>query len=216
MPSSSSALAPEIAQSLSEAIDRVVDASQQPIRAAFMARALNALARLAPEVSDEALGDATGAASDYAVLLRALQSPAVLGSLQRQDPLAAARLRGLDARRELLRAEGGTVSVEQAALALGITRQAVDKRRRADKLIGLSTGRRGYAYPLWQFGPAGVIPGLEDALAELSVRDPWARAAFFLSGDPHLDGSTPLEELRHGAVEAVCRAARAYGEHGAA
>ena len=42
------------------------------------------------------------------------------------------------------------------------------------------------------------------------------RAAFFLSGDPRLNGATPLEELRRGNIEAVRRAASAYGEHGAA
>jgi hypothetical protein len=126
------------------------------------------------------------------------------------------RLRGLEAPQDLLQAEGGVFTVEQAARSLGITRQAVDKRRRAGKLIGLYTGRRGYAYPAWQFGPNGVLPGLERVLSDLSVRGPWMQAAFFLSGDPRLDGATPLEKLRQGNLEAVRRAARGYGEHGAA
>ncbi len=202
--------------SLAEAIERVVQASDEPVRLAFMVRALNALARLTPELGAEKLGDAAGAPSDYAVLLRALQEPSALAALQQHDPLAAPRLRGLEARRQLLQAEGGPLTVEQVARCLGITRQAVDKRRRTGRLIYLSTGRRGYAYPAWQLQAAGVLPGLESAISELSVRDPWAQAAFFLSGDPRLDGETPLEALRRGNVEAVRHAARGYGEHGAA
>ncbi len=127
-----------------------------------------------------------------------------------------ARLRGMQARQEILRTEGGTLSAEQVAACLDITRQAVDKRRRAGKLIGLSTGRRGYAYPAWQLEANGVLAGLAETLADLSVCDPWMQAAFFVSGDPRLGGATPLEELRRGNVEAVRRAARGYGEHGAA
>ena len=205
-----------IAPSLAGAVGRVLDAGSDPIRTAFLARALNALARLTPELGDEVLGDAAGAESDYGVLLRALASPGALGPLAQDDPLAGARLRGLAFRAEILQREGGTLSADQVATHLGLSRQAVDKRRRAGKLIGLSLGRRGYAYPAWQLGLEGVLPGLEATLTSLNVHDPWMRAAFFLSGDPRLDGATPLEGLRRGNVEAVRRAASAYGEHGAA
>ena len=204
-----------MSSTLAGAIGRVVDAGSNPVRTAFLARALNALARLTPQVDDDVLGDATGAESDYAVLVRALESPTALAALAAADPLAPARLRGLAARQEILRLEGGTLSAEQVADHLGLSRQAVDKRRRSGKLIGLSVGRRGYAYPAWQFGQAGVIPGLEETLTSLSIHDPWMRAAFFLSGDPRLGGATPLDELRRGKLEAVRRAARGYGEHGA-
>ena len=205
-----------IAPSLAGAVGRVLDASSDPVRAAFLARALNALARLTPEIDDDVLGDAAGAQSDYGVLMRALESPNALGALLSDDPLTRARLRGLAARQELLRREGGTLSAEQVAAHLGLSRQAVDKRRRAGRLIGLGVGRHGYAYPAWQLAPNGVLPGLADALSALSVHDPWMRAAFFLSGDPRLDGATPLDALRRGNVDAVRRAASAYGEHGAA
>lgn len=199
--------------SLAAAIGRVVHAGSEPVRAAFLARALNALAGLTPEVGDEALGDDAGAPSDYAVLVRVLEEPTAIAVLQPSDPLIGARLRGMRARQELLRIEGGTLTAEQVAKTLDLTRQAVDKRRRAGKLIGLNTGRRGYAYPVWQLGMNGVLAGLEDVLVDLSVRDPWMQAAFFVSGDPRLGGATPLDELRRGNVEAVRRAARGYGTH---
>jgi putative AbiEi antitoxin of type IV toxin-antitoxin system len=202
--------------SLAGAVDRILEASDEPIRAAFFARALYALTRLSLEVGDAVLGDVAGAESDYTMLVRALEAPGALAALVPQDPLIKARLRGLAARQTLLQREGGVLSAEQVAAHLGLSRQAVDKRRRAGRLIGLSLGRRGYAYPAWQFAEIGTLAGLDEVLAALSVRDPWMQAAFFLSGDPRLDGATPLDELRRGNVDAVRRAAGGYGEHGAA
>lgn len=202
-------------RSLAEAVDRVLKAGQEPLRAAFLARALNGLARLAPELEARALGEATGAPSDYAALVQALHEPPALRVLEPDDPLAAARLRGLLANEQLLRAEGGTLTAEHVAKLLGLTRQGVDKRRRAGRLIGLQVGRRGYAYPAWQFGPEGTLAGLEDILAHLDAETPLSRVDFFLSGTLYLDGETPLAELRRGQVEPVRRAARAYGEQGA-
>jgi hypothetical protein len=197
-------------------VERVVQAGDGPARAAFLARALNALARLAPQLSAQSLGHAAGASTDLAVLVRALREPEALAALQADDPLAEARLRGLEARTFLVSAEGGTITAGQVAARLGLSRQAVDKRRRVGRLIALHLGRRGYAYPAWQFDSRGVLPGLEAVLAELRVRDPWMQAAFFLSGDPRLDGAAPLDQLRRGNVEAVRRAASGYGEHSAA
>ena len=139
-----------------------------------------------------------------------------LAVLRQQDPLAPARLRGLREREKLLQVEGGTVGVDEAAALLGISRQAVDKRRRAGKLIGLTLGRRGYMYPVWQFSQGGTLPGLEEVLTELRGHDPWMQAIFMLSENTRLSGQAPLHELRHGHVDDVRRAARMLGEHGAA
>ena len=132
-------------------------------------------------------------------------------------PLAAAKLRGLRYREKMLSAEGGTLSSQEVAGILGITRQAVDKRRKAGRLIGLSTGRRGYAYPAWQFDPeSGTLPGLEEVLDDLSDHDPWIQLSFMLNPNAYLDDETPLEMLRIAKLEAVRRAAQAFGEQGAA
>lgn len=100
---------------------------------------------------------------------------------------------------------------------LGVTQQAVDKRRRAGKLLAVPVGR-GYRYPAWQFderGRGGVLPGLEEVLESFGVEEPWMRASFFLRRNGRLDDRRPLDVLREGEMEAVKRAARAYGEHGA-
>jgi len=88
--------------------------------------------------------------------------------------------------------------------------------RGAGRLLALDTGRRGYLYPAWQFGPRGVLPGIEAVLGAFDGVDAWTQAAWFLSGDARLDDDTPLEALRRGEAEAVRRAAAAYGEQGAA
>ena len=197
---------------LVEAAGRAIRAGTKPGQAAFLARALNALARLLPEIDERAWGDAAGAPSDYAALLRALEQPEAVAVLGREDPLAPARLRGLCATEQLLQQEGGTVSATDAASLLGISRQAVDKRRRAGRLLGLPLGRRGYAYPVWQCARGRALPGLEAVLAELDDRDPWMQIIFFLNPHSRLDDETPLAKLRHGDLESVKEVAGWYGE----
>lgn len=199
-----------------EAAAGLVRLSTRPTRAAFLARSMNALARLTRDGDDGLLGDAAGAPSDFAVLLRALEQPTALAALRHDDPLAPARLRGLRAGHELLEADGGPLTATQAAALLGLSRQAVDKRRRAGRLIGLRVGRRGYAYPAWQFARGATLPGLEDVLADLRGHDPWMQVAFMLNGNTWLGGAAPMAELRRGRETEVRAAARRYGEQGGA
>jgi predicted XRE-type DNA-binding protein len=119
---------------------------------------------------------------------------------------------GLRAKSQLLETEGGVVSGRELAQVIGITRQAVDKRRLAGKLIGIDLGKRGYAYPVWQIG----LDGLDTVLAELAEYDPWAQALFMLSANSWLQGETPLAMLRLGNLAEVLAAVRLYGEQTAA
>src|SRR5450759_780219 len=113
-----------------------------------------------------------------------MTTPDAALTFQNEPLLRAAWVRGLESRQRLLQAEGGTLSAEQVATRLGLTRQAVDKRRRAGRLIALNTGRRGFAYPAWQFESVRVLAGIEAVLTDLTVRDGWMQTAFILSGDP--------------------------------
>ena len=209
------------AQYLGEAVhgasSRVVAAATSLLNAAhereelepFIAQVLEALARLADAPDTRSL---VAADSTYDALVRMLDRPEVLAELRPRDPLAPARLRGLRLQQEILAAEGGSCSAQALAGALGITRQAIDKRRKRGALIGLSLGRRGYAYPVWQIG----LAGLERVLAELRDLDPWTQAAYMLAPNRWLDGETPLSALRGGEIERVLAAARLYGEQIAA
>lgn len=213
--SSLSAAQQPVTRSLAEAMAQIVRVSERPVQSAFLARALNALARVTSKLGDETLGSAAGASSDFAVLMQALEEPASLDVLLEADPLAEARLRGLEIRERLLQAEGGTLSVEHVAKLLGITRQAVDKQRRAGRLLALPIGHHRYAYPAWQLDLSGMLPGLKEVLEELDTEDPWTRVAFFLGENSYLDGVRPLDELRRGNVHAVQRAAWFLGKNGA-
>jgi hypothetical protein len=195
-----------------EAATLVLRASAEPEQAAFFARALTALVRLAPAIGRRAVGDAAGAPSEFDVLYRALSRPEAVAVLGATDPLAGQCAEGLGTKERLLRAEGGTVSATEAARLLGLSRQAVDKRRRAGRLIGLSVGRRGYAYPCWQFRDGQPLPGLEAVVAELDGDDPWEWVIFFLNPLERLNGETPLAWLRQGRVEEVRRVASWFGE----
>lgn len=150
------------------------------------------------------------------MLLRALEHPEAQALLAADDALAPARLRGLRLRQAWLRAEGGALTAAEVADVLGISRQAVDKRRRTGTLLAVDTGRHGYSYPAWQLTDSGTLHGLEQALARLHDFDPWMQVAFFLTPNTRLAGVTPLQALRAGQVNAVLVAAEMYGEHGAA
>lgn len=198
------------------AVERVLQAGKNTTQEALITRMLNALADAVPHMSPHAAGDAVGEASGYNVLLRILEQPEVLAALHEQNPLAPAFVRGLRGREELLQAGGGAVGANEAASLLGVTRQSVDNRRRANQLIGLSLGRRGYVYPLWQFTQDGTLTGLTDVLAALQRFSPWMQAQFMTTGDARLGGVTPIHALQGGRIQDVLKAAEAFGEHGAA
>lgn len=187
------------------------------IDAVFLTRVLRAFEDLLGELSKDALSSAASAPSDFEVVMRALLAvPFKPHVSDPTDPLVRARLRGQQARLNLLNSEGGTLSVGQVAELLGITRQAVNKRRQTGRLLALSLGGRGFAYPTWQFSEGAVLPGLTAVLEELADHDPWMQARFFLSPNLRLEGSRPLDEIRRGKVEGVLTAAKDYGEQGAA
>lgn len=131
------------------------------------------------------------------------------------DPLAAARARGAGLRRTLLDEQGPTLSAEEAGERLGISRQAVDKRRLTGRLVAVELGARGYRYPAWQFHDGDVLPGLPEVLAALGPRDAWSLLAFFGTPNEACGGASPRAVLEAGEVGRVLRAARAWTEQGA-
>lgn len=188
----------------------------EPLRQVAAARALRGIEELLEHASVELVQDAASKRTDFEVLLRALESPEAIEFSKLDDPLAAARLRGLRERDRLATVEGGTMSADEVASHLHLTRQAVNLRRQNGTLLALAAGRHGFRYPAWQFVHEGVLAGLEPVLATLSHLAPWSQQAFMVSANRRLEGQTPLEVIRLGRVDQVVAAARAYGEHGAA
>ena len=182
------------------------------IREIFVTRSLRAIQGL-KSLDEESLAKAVVAPTDYGVLVAALSTDEALVSIRTHDPLAGARLRGLDAKRRLIESEGGSLSSSEAAEILHVSRQAVDKRRKEGKLLALELGKKGYYYPSWQFG----LQGLEEVLIALGDRDAWEKLSFFLNPNALLRDRTPLELLRVGNehIKDVIKAAGSYVEHGA-
>jgi len=183
---------------------------------AFYSRVLRAFRRLENDLPSTLIDDATAAPSDYLVAVEALTSALETTQLIVEDPFIAAKLRGLKRKQQMLETAGGALTSEQAAEVLGISRQAVDKRRAAAQLLALTQGRRGYSYPSFQFEDGKPITGLEEVLSELKELDPWMQMVFFTSPNERLGDKTPLERLKRGLVSEVKAAATGFGEQGAA
>lgn len=194
--------------------------SERSANGAF-SRAFDAFVDLASRADRETLDSAVQAPTDVDALITMLTAPASIGRLTEADPLADARLRWVRDRERLLHAEGQPLGPRAVGEVLGVSRQAIAKARDDGRLVAVPTGPHRFVYPSWQFGPSGPLRGLRELRQVLDAGegDVWTLVAFVLARNSRLDGETPLSLLRHGEdddVEAVLRAARAYGEHGAA
>ena len=139
------------------------------------------------------------------------KSSALLRKLNRIDPLAEAKNRGLKVKQQLLEAEGGCAKSKKIFETLGISPQVIDQRRQQGKLMGFSNEKGKYIYPLWQFTDKGeTINGLEEVLEKLQDFDPWMQIAFFLNPNVRLNDKTPIEMLRVGEIEPVINSAIAF------
>src|ERR1043166_899147 len=135
----------------------------------------------------------------------------------RQAKLALALARGLEARQQLAEAEGGSLSSDETARLLGISKTAVLKRLEAGRLLAWREERLHAArFPRWQFDNHGqVLVGLEEMLSILNEDerlDAWGKILFFLQEKSALRGRRPLDLLREGKLREVCLAAQAYVE----
>ncbi len=135
----------------------------------------------------------------------------------REGKLARAVIRGLEVRQQLVEAEGGSLSSEEAARVLRISKTAVLKRLDSGRLLAWREERLHAArFPRWQFDVHGqVLAGLEDALEILNQDerlDAWGKILFFLQAKGSLGNRRPLDLLREGKPKPVCLAAQAYAE----
>lgn len=182
---------------------------------AFQSRILRAFLNLEKDLPSAAIEQATGAPTDLLVALEALSSAPGTAQLVNDDPFLAAKVRGLKRKKQMLDVAGGALTSEQVAEVLGISRQAVDKRRASNQLLALTQGRRGYSYPKFQFEEGKTIKGLEQVLPQLKELDPWMQMVFFTSPHERLEGKTPIDCLHKGMVSEVVQAASGHGEQGA-
>ncbi|MGH7586421.1 MAG: DNA-binding protein [Gemmatimonadales bacterium] len=127
------------------------------------------------------------------------------------DPLLDAIARGAEVKSALLTQAGGTWTAGQVAESLGISRQAVDKRRTRGALLAVPSGAGDHRYPRCQFTERGVIPHLEQVLRAFRVRDPWTQLSTLLGPSDTL-GRSVLDALRKGDVDGAVAAVRSIGD----
>jgi hypothetical protein len=98
-----------------------------------------AFKKLGGDLSSDLIDEATAAHPDYLLALEALSSAVDSSQLIADDPFIAARFRGFKRKKQMLETAGGTLTSEQVAEGLGISRQAVDKRRLFDQLLAFDS-----------------------------------------------------------------------------
>jgi len=185
-------------------------------------------ATITPAVLEGAHGEVVSELSAFLKEKSARISPATLAHLagmafsiafpgaRRDEKLANALARGVSMREKLAAEEGGSVSAEQAAQYLGVTKQSILNMAHAGKLLSWRAEKQGaFRFPAWQFHEGGRLPGLEDALVALgkeSGLDDWGRIGFFLQSNGLLGNRRPIDLLRKNQLDAVLKAATAYVE----
>jgi hypothetical protein len=186
-----------------------------PMRDIVLEKTGTALQRLVESAPTHTLVEALRTQTPFEALVHITSSNEAVSvmALQTEDPLRAAKARAAKHLLALLNAEGGPIGVEEASERLGITRAAVDKRRKTGTLIGISDRGRAVVYPNWQFTTHGVLPGFDEVLRSIGVQNEWMKMQFFLTYDPDLQ-ARPLDALRKGDREGVLRAAQQYGRQG--
>lgn len=174
------------------------------------------LERVSSSASPEALESALSAPTDIGGVATLLSDLAPLAiEVPTLDPFVEAIARGAAIKQELLASAGGGLTSSQVARALGITRQAVDKRRIRGGLLAIPNGSGEYVYPACQFTSDGLIPGIEEVLRAFQVRSPWTQLSALLAPTPILSGKTIIEALKAGAIEKAVSIAASFGEQAA-
>lgn len=147
----------------------------------------------------------------FEVVLTSVSKPS------REGKLALAMARGIEARQKLAEAEGGSLSSEEVARMLNISKTAVLKRLEAGKLLAWREERlKAARFPRWQFDDRGtLLNGMSETLACLNDNphlDDWAKVLFYLQNRPDSDELRPLDLLRKGRVKEAVQAAHAYAD----
>jgi hypothetical protein len=164
------------------------------------------------ETADEAsLAEALTAPTDVGALSQVLGDLGVIGPAAEIEPLAPLIALNAQHRQALLKRAGGVLSVADVAKLLGITRQAVDKRRAKGSLLALKQGS-DWKYPRCQFLEADTVPGLAEVIQGMASSGPWTVLEFLLAPDSALGGLSPLEALSKKRVADVMRLVRAEAE----
>ena len=184
------------------------------VQAAFLRRAMSALERIAAVAPAKALNEALAAPTGAGALAQLLSHSEWIGTAVADlDPLVPALARNVEHRRQLLSEAGGVLSAEEAGKIVGVSRQAIDKRRRGSAILAIRE-RGDWKYPACQFQDGQVLAGISDVVRGFEAQGAWVTLDFLLSRDSTLGGRSPIEALRQGDRVAVERLVRANAGDG--
>lgn len=198
------------------------EGERRSLAEAVLGRTIPLLRRLMEAATAGELKESLTAPTDVGTLSRLLAEAAVQAEVQALDPLAEAFARGAGEKEELLRRAGGAWTADEAAAHLHVTRQAVNKRRKAGTLLAVEAGTN-FLYPRFQFTEAGVLEGLPEVLQAMDTESGWMKLQLLFThtlrtaperaDEPR---ETVLEAIRRGRTGDALHAARSWGEQGAA
>src|SRR5215510_2363558 len=101
----------------------------------------------------------------------------------KNDKLANAVARGLTVREAMSAEEGGSLSAEETARYLGVSKQSALNLYHKGKVLAWRTEKQGsFRFPAWQFVDGQRLAGLEQVLAKLTEGehiDDWGKIGFF-------------------------------------
>ena len=119
-----------------------------------------------------------------------------------EKALRAAERRGVAASKAVL-AGDEMLTTPQLADLIGVTRQAIDKRRKSGQLLALRGGPKTLKYPEWQIFPTGeTIEGLCEVIDRLDG-DAWTAYRMLTETFPDAQGEPVYEKLRRGETSKV-------------
>ena len=174
------------------------DKHHNAIQAAFIRRTAHAIERLAAQADEATLVEAMAAPTDVGTLARVLVDVGAIGSAVAEIDADAVDLAAeIQHRGDIIRRAGGTLSADDVGKLLNISRQAVDKRRRSNRLLALRQGG-DWLYPRAQFHAHETIPGLADVIRDCAESGPWVTLEFLVTEDDVLSGLSPRAALLKG------------------
>lgn len=174
------------------------------IHRALLRRTTRAVERIVRTMPADLLASALAAPSDFGALARAVGDPRVAEPSRAIDPLAGAIGRSIGHREEIAALAGEMLSSAQVSTHLGISRQAIDKRRKTGKLLAVRVGS-DWLYPAFQFERGEVMPGFPAVLQAYAGVDPWVVIDAVLAPDDALGGRCLMDAIRAGDEAAVAR-----------
>jgi hypothetical protein len=189
------------------------------LKEVLFARSAYALLALVREMPESVVRAALTAPTAIGSMARLVAEGAVLApGAQAADPLAASYARSAERKRRVIERAGGEIGATEVGTLLGISRQAVDKRRSEGKLLAIRSPSGDYRYPSVQFTADGnVVPHLAKWLAGCGWDDEWMQLQLLTSKARTLGGRTVFDALASGddaLVTEAMRLAETAGEQG--